>query len=313
MHIYVSSVSLRETIMRSELTVFDLPQFVVDQGYAGVEIQDRQLVGFEKQHIEHLARCAQAAKCGVVLDIGCDLTLQNKKLWQVEINHTIHSIELADILGAPVVRISLGGQTVSIQKLIRRLSFISDKKQTQSTNRIPKQSLLKAVLQSQFAQVAARQARMTMPAKVLHLEAKLNRAVDALKIIMSQSRFRGVKIAIENHWGITSRPEWIMQIIEDVDDPNLGVCLDFGNFPSSVDRYKGSELLAQKAFHVQAKCWRFDENGEETSVDFRKLLKILKDQYYDRIISIEYEGGKQELDSCRQARELIRKYWDGTV
>ena len=30
--------------------------------------------------------------------------------------------------------------------------------------------------------------------------------------------------------------------------------------------------------------------------------------YNDRIISIEYEGGKPELDSCGVAPELIRKY-----
>jgi hypothetical protein len=309
MQIFLSSVSLRETIKRSALTVYELPQFVVGQGYAGVEISDRQLGGFSKQNIERLALCAQEAQCGIVLDIGCDLTLKNQEMWRSEISHALKSIKYAEILGAPVARISLGGQAVSIQNLIRRFGSITDKKKKPSVNINPKPTLLKTIIQSQMVQVAARQVRMSMPTKIAHLQAKLNRAVEALRIIAPQSQSCGVNIAIENHWGITSRPEWIVQIIEGVGHSRLGVCLDFGNFPANVDRYKGIEILAEHAFHAQAKCWRFDEHGEETSIDFQKIMKVLKEQGYDRIISIEYEGGKQELDACRMARDLIQKHW----
>jgi sugar phosphate isomerase/epimerase len=309
MQIFLSSVSLRETIKRSALTVYELPPFVVGQGYAGVEILDRQLVGFSKQAIERLALSARKAQCGIVLDIGCDLTLDNEAMWRSEITHAINSVKYAETLGAPVARISLGGQAISIQNLTRRFGSIMDNKQIPVANINPKPSLLKTIVQSQIAQVASRRVRMLMPTMITHLQAKLNRAIEALKIIMPYSQSCGINIAIENHWGITSKPDWIVQIVDGVGHSTLGVCLDFGNFPANVDRYKGIEILAKHAFHVQAKCWRFDEQGEETSIDFQRIEKILQQQGYDRIISIEYEGGKQELDACRMARELIQKHW----
>ena len=70
MQIFLSSVSLRETIRHRGLKVHELPRFVVEQGYAGLEILDRQLVGLSTQDMERLSLSAQDAHCGIVLDIG---------------------------------------------------------------------------------------------------------------------------------------------------------------------------------------------------------------------------------------------------
>jgi sugar phosphate isomerase/epimerase len=89
----------------------------------------------------------------------------------------------------------------------------------------------------------------------------------------------------------------------------LGTCPDFGNFPSSVDRYQGLRLLAPKALHAQAKSWRFRRDGEERSIDYRRALGILHEAGYDGPIAIEYEGPGNDLEGCLRTRALILKHW----
>jgi sugar phosphate isomerase/epimerase len=131
----------------------------------------------------------------------------------------------------------------------------------------------------------------------------------ALKEVMPIAAGHLLPVVIENHWGISSRPENIITIVEAVKSPWLGTCPDFGNFPRDVDPYDGLRILAPRALHVQAKSARFDANGEETSIDYRRALRILRDSSYDGTLAIEYEGGGRDLEGCIRTRELILKYW----
>ncbi len=42
---------------------------------------------------------------------------------------------------------------------------------------------------------------------------------------------------------------------------------------------------------VSAKSHDFDELGNETSIDYLKMLKIVKESGYQGYIGVEYEGG----------------------
>jgi hypothetical protein len=50
-----------------------------------------------------------------------------------------------------------------------------------------------------------------------------------------------VILALENHWGLTTRPENLLRIYKAVRSPRLGINLDTGNFPG--DPYPGLEAL----------------------------------------------------------------------
>ena len=41
---------------------------------------------------------------------------------------------------------------------------------------------------------------------------------------------------------------------------------------------------------VGAKSYHFDESREETNVDYRRMLQIMKDTGYTGFIGVEYEG-----------------------
>ncbi len=135
----------------------------------------------------------------------------------------------------------------------------------------------------------------------------LERAVDLLRNVLPVAIASEVKLAIENHGGLSSQPETLIELVERFHSPYLGVCLDFGNFEG--DRTIGMQTLAPYAMHVHAKSNSFDANGEETSIDYRACLSALRDVQYDGAISIEYEGDGDAMTGIHKTRDLIQKHW----
>ena len=78
--------------------------------------------------------------------------------------------------------------------------------------------------------------------------------------------------------------------------PNCGTLPDFGNFTiregEKYDRYKGIRELMPYAKGVRAKTYDFDEQGNETSMDFRRILQIVLKAHYHGYIGKEYEGSR---------------------
>ena len=65
---------------------------------------------------------------------------------------------------------------------------------------------------------------------------------------------------IENHWGLSSDPDWLMGLMRRVDHPRFGTLPDFGNFPETVDRYDAVEQMMPRAKAFSAKCYDFDDS-----------------------------------------------------
>ena len=58
------------------------------------------------------------------------------------------------------------------------------------------------------------------------------------------------------------------------------------------DMYKGVSELMPYAKSVSAKSYDFDDNGNETKIDYAKMMDIVKEYNYDGFIGVEYEGGR---------------------
>ena len=58
---------------------------------------------------------------------------------------------------------------------------------------------------------------------------------------------------------------------------------------------------------MSAKCYDFDDNGLETSIDFERMLEICIDQHgYTGFVGIEYEGDRlPERDGTKAGRDLL--------
>ena len=81
-----------------------------------------------------------------------------------------------------------------------------------------------------------------------------------------------------------------------------------GTCETMYDFYKGVEEMMPKAFAVSAKSNDFDENGDEKTIDYSRMLKIVKSFGYTGYIGVEYEGNRlSEEDGIIATRDLLIK------
>jgi L-ribulose-5-phosphate 3-epimerase len=138
----------------------------------------------------------------------------------------------------------------------------------------------------------------------------IDRSVPGFWKLCDYGHSKGINVLIENHGGASSEPGALIQLKSRVHHPRLGTLPDFGNFPEHVDKYLAVDLMMNFAKAVSAKCYDFDDNtGEETRLDFERLISIVVDQHdYHGYIGIEYEGSRlSEFDGIKACKKLLEK------
>lgn len=119
-------------------------------------------------------------------------------------------------------------------------------------------------------------------------------AADGLRRLSEYGEQADINVVVENHGGLSSNGEWLSSVIRRVAHPRCGTLPDFGNFNlgngQTYDQYKGVAELMPFAKAVSAKSHDFDERGEETTKDYRRLMKTVTDAGYHSWVGIEYEG-----------------------
>ena len=101
-------------------------------------------------------------------------------------------------------------------------------------------------------------------------------------------------------------------VMKKVGLPNCGTLPDFGNFRVSkteeYDRYEGTKELMPFAKGVSAKSYDFDEAGNETTIDYPRIIKIVLDAGYRGHIGVEYEGSRlSEHEGIRATKKLLER------
>jgi sugar phosphate isomerase/epimerase len=134
------------------------------------------------------------------------------------------------------------------------------------------------------------------------------RAAQFLQRILPEARRRRVRLTIENRDGVGRRPELLASLIRATDPRWVGACYDFGH--GAPERlYDAARILAPYAFHAHAKSRAFDPRGEETSIEYGRVLSILRFASYVGALSIEYLGEDDPIEGIRKTRDLIRRHW----
>ena len=131
--------------------------------------------------------------------------------------------------------------------------------------------------------------------------------VDGLRKLSEYAATKNINVLCENHGWLSSDPNKLMAAINDVNLENCGTLPDFGNevYPNM---YKGTEMMMSAAKAVSAKSYDFDTDGNETTIDFVKMLQIVKDAGYTGFIGIEYEGDRlNEPDGIKATKDLLLK------
>ena len=140
----------------------------------------------------------------------------------------------------------------------------------------------------------------------------VERVADAFRQLLPRAKELGLKLSIENHWGASTHAESVRRIIRSTDPQWVGSCLDFKNWAKGDDPYASVEMLAPHAFHTHAKSHAFDEKGEETGIDYARVLRALNRAGYRGAVSIEWEGGGDPIEGVKKTRDLIVRHWKGT-
>lgn len=137
-------------------------------------------------------------------------------------------------------------------------------------------------------------------------------AIDGLSRLTEFGDSLGINVIVENHGGLSSNGAWLASVLKGVNHPRCGSLPDFGNFRVSAtenyDRYQGVRELMPFAKGVSAKSHHFDDQGNETEIDYFKMLKIVFDAGYHGFVGIEYEGARiPEPEGILATKRLLEK------
>lgn len=145
--------------------------------------------------------------------------------------------------------------------------------------------------------------------------------VDGLRKLSEYAATKNINVLCENHGWLSSNPEELMAAIKAVNMKNCGTLPDFGNWCVKrkatnkkwgdcaevyPDKYKGTKMMMPAAMAVSAKSYNFDKIGNETTIDFLKMMQIVKDAGYTGFVGVEYEGDVlNEYEGIKATKDLL--------
>jgi sugar phosphate isomerase/epimerase len=144
----------------------------------------------------------------------------------------------------------------------------------------------------------------------------------SLKELAEYAKPKNLNVIVENHGGFSSNGVLLTNVIKQVNMENCGTLPDFGNFcqtkdygsindkncKDAYDIYKGVSEMMPFAKAVSAKSYDFNAQGDETLIDYYKMLQIVKDAGYKEFVGVEYEGDRlSEEEGILATKNLILK------
>ncbi|MEZ5045130.1 MAG: TIM barrel protein [Saprospiraceae bacterium] len=126
----------------------------------------------------------------------------------------------------------------------------------------------------------------------------------------------GIDVIIENHGGFTSDGKWLAGLMKAVDHPSVGTLPDFGNFQIgktadgtivSYDAYKGVKKLMPFAKGVSVKTKVWDGKGNQSPLDYTKMMKIVLNAGFHGYCGIEHGEPGREWESIVEVKEALLK------
>jgi sugar phosphate isomerase/epimerase len=239
-------------------------------GFDGVEILHRQMTDESPAYLNTLKQLAFRHGLALpMLSIHQDFISPKKEERDEAVAHTVRCIELAARLGIPSIRLNSG-----------------------RWNTIPSFDDLMKVKGNE-------------PPIEGHTDEDAFRwCADGIKACLPAAERDGVLLALENHWGLTTKTENLLRIFKDVSSPWLGINLDTGNFP--VDPYPEIEKLAPHASIVQAKTYYGGGEWYTLNLDYPRIASILRKANFHGWISLEMEGKEDPATAVPKSLDVLR-------
>lgn len=141
--------------------------------------------------------------------------------------------------------------------------------------------------------------------------------IDGLSKLVEYGEKNEMNILVENHGGYSSNGRWLAEVMKQINNQHCGTLPDFGNFVVNreqgifYDPLVGLSEIVPYAKGLSAKAHQFDNNGNETTIDFSKMINIALTAGFSGYIGIEWGGsGYSNMnpeDGIEYTKELLKK------
>jgi sugar phosphate isomerase/epimerase len=118
----------------------------------------------------------------------------------------------------------------------------------------------------------------------------------------------GMKFVFENHGGKSSDVDFQLKVKAALPSPNFGYLLDTGNYHPKGLVYENIGKLSTSILAVHAKTYAFDGEGNDTTLDLARIIRLLKEIGYRGHYNIEFEGHLPDFEGVTKTIQLLRKY-----
>ena len=239
-------------------------------GFDGVEILHRQMTDESPAYVNRLKQTAFRHGLALpMLSIHQDFISPKPEERQEAVAHTIRCVELAARLGIPAIRLNSG-----------------------RWNTIPSFDDLMKVKGDE------------PPIEGYTDEDAFRWCIEGIQACLPAAEKEGVLLALENHWGLTTKTENLLRIYKGVASPWLGINLDTGNF--AVDPYPEIEKLAPHAAIVQAKTYYGGGEWYTLDLDYARIAKTLRSANFTGWVSLEMEGKEDPAVAVPKSLQVLR-------
>lgn len=240
-------------------------------GFEGVEILHRQMDGEDPAYLNKLKQLAFRHGLALpMLSIHQDFVHPDAAERQKHIDHTVRCIGLAAQMGIPCIRLN-SGRWKTIKSFDDLMKVKGDEPPLQG-----------------YVEKDA-----------------LDWCISSIEKCLPAAERAGVLLALENHWGLTTRTETLLKIWKAVNSPWLGINLDTGNFPA--DPYPEIERIAPHASIVQAKTYHGGGVWYTLNLDYKRIAAILRKAGFRGWVSLEMEGNEPAATAVPKSLQILRE------
>ena len=239
-------------------------------GFDGVDILHIQMDSDSNAYLQGLKRTALIN--GV--ELCCMSTHQgfvspDKAKRQKNIDHTLKTIDIAQRLGIPIIRINTGrwGTSGNFDELMANRG-------------------IEPVLEGYTE------------------EDGFKWVIESIENCLAAAEKAGVLLGLENHWGLARTPEGLLRIVDAIDSPWLNVLLDTGNFLE--EPYDKLEMCAAKTVFMQAKTYYGGGLWYTLELDYPRIGRIMKKHNYRGYVSLEFEGNEDYKTAIPKSLAVLR-------
>lgn len=240
-------------------------------GFDGVEILHRQMTDESIPYMNKLKRLAFDNGLSLpMLSIHQSFVQPKAEDRKKDVEHTIRCINLAVQMGIPCIRMNTG----SWRTVKRDAAYYKDGQEP--------------------------------PIQGYTDQDAIKWCIDSYGECLVAAEKAGVVLAIENHWGLSSNIDYLLEIYKPLSSsPAMGMNVDTGNFVGNP--YPQFERMAPYATIVQAKTYHGGGHFYDLDLDYQKVADILRKANFKGYISLEMEGKENPETAVPKSLELFRK------